>query len=157
MVESLSRPGSNLTGISNLTAEVQPKKLQFLHELLPAARVIAFLVNRANPSSGLQERELQDAAGKLGLHLETLEVSAEREIEPALSTAAQREAAAAFLMADGFLVSRGEQIITAALRHRIPTIAGPAEAQAGGLLGYGPDLADAVRTCLHFVLPSAHR
>jgi putative ABC transport system substrate-binding protein len=145
MVESLNRPTSNLTGISNLSAEVQPKKLQLLHELLPSAKVIAFLVNRANASFELQERELQEAAAKLGLRLEILDLSREEEIEPALAVAAQREAAAAFLMSDGFQVSRSEQIIAIALRHRIPVIAGPMEARAGGLLGYGPNLADAYR------------
>ena len=145
MVETLNRPGSNLTGISNLSAEVQPKKLQLLHELLPDARVIAFLVNRANPSLELQERELREAAGKLGLRLQTLEISAESDIEPVLASASQHEAAAIFLMADGFLVSRSEHIIAAALERRLPVVGLPGEAQAGGLLGYGPDLADAYR------------
>jgi putative ABC transport system substrate-binding protein len=145
MVESLNRPGSNLTGISNLGTEVQPKKLQLLHELLPAAKVFAFLVNRTNPSFELQERELHDAAAKLGLRLEVIDLSAEGEIEPALAVAAQREAAAAFLMTDGFLLSQSEQIIAVALRRRIPIIGWPTDARAGGLLGYGPNLADAYR------------
>src|SRR6516225_5276093 len=62
VVESLNRPSLNLTGFSNLTNEVQPKALGLLHELLPAAKVIGFVVNRANPTSAPQERELEDAA-----------------------------------------------------------------------------------------------
>jgi putative ABC transport system substrate-binding protein len=144
-VESLNRPGSNLTGISNLTNQVQPKKLELLHELLPNAKVIAFLVNPANPASGLQVRELQDAATKLGLRLNVLNASTETEIENSLTMAAQSGAAAVFLMSDGFLVSQSETIVALTLRSRIPTFATPEQVAVGVLLGYGPDLAEAYR------------
>jgi putative ABC transport system substrate-binding protein len=144
-VESLNRPGSNLTGVSNLTTQVQPKKLELLHELLPNAKVIAFLVNPANPASGLQVRELQDAATKLGLRLDVLNASTETEIENSLNMAAQSGAAAVFLMSDGFLISRSETIVALTLRNRIPTFATPEQVAVGALLGYGPDLAEAYR------------
>jgi putative ABC transport system substrate-binding protein len=144
-VGSLNRPSANLTGISNLTTEVQPKKLQLLHELLPDAKVVAFLVNPGNPASGLQVHELQDAAAKLGLHLDIINASTEQEIESALPSALQHGAAAVFVMSDGFLVSQIERIIAPGLRNKIPTFSTPEQVAAGALLGYGPDLAVAYR------------
>ena len=142
VVESLNRPSLNLTGFSNLTNEVQPKALGLLHELLPAAKVIGFVVNRANPTSAPQERELEDAATKLGIGLEVLNAPTEREIEATIVEAARRGVAAVFIMSDGFLVSQSEKIIALALQRKIPTVATTSVdlAEAGGLLNYGPDL-----------------
>jgi putative ABC transport system substrate-binding protein len=140
-VESLNRPSLNLTGFSNLTNEVQPKALGLLHELLPAAKVIGFVVNRANPTSAPQERELEDAATKLGIRLEVLDASAEREIETTIVEAARRGVAAVFVMSDGFLVSQSDKIAVLALQQKIPTVATTVDlAEAGGFLTYGPDL-----------------
>jgi putative ABC transport system substrate-binding protein len=144
-VESLNRPGTNLTGVSNLTNEVQPKKLQLLHEILPNAMGVAFLVNPTNPASALQARELQNAAAKLGLFLEVFNASTQDEIKSALTIAGQHGVAAVFLMSDGFLVSQSAMIVALALRYRIPTFATPEQAAVGVLLGYGPNIADAYR------------
>jgi putative ABC transport system substrate-binding protein len=128
-----------------LTNEVQPKKLQLLHEILPNAKEIAFIVNPTNPAWALQVRELQDAAAKLGLLLNVLNASSQAEIKSALTMAGQHGAAAVFLMSDGFLTSQSAMIVALALQYRIPTFATPEQVAVGALLGYGPDIADAYR------------
>jgi putative tryptophan/tyrosine transport system substrate-binding protein len=105
VVESLSRPGANVTGVSNLVGEVEPKKLELLHRLVPDAKVIAVFLNPANPTAEPQTQDLRDAARKLGLQLQLWETSTEAEIESNISKAVHGDAGAAFFVNDGFLIS----------------------------------------------------
>jgi ABC-type uncharacterized transport system substrate-binding protein len=147
-VASLSRPGGNLTGVTQLNVEVGPKRLELAHELVPAATIIGLLVNPANPT--LAEpitRNLQEASRTLGLKLHVLHASTEREIEKAFATLLQLRAGALVISPDPFFVIQSEQLAALALRQALPAIFQYRQfAAAGGLASYGGSIADAYRT-----------
>jgi putative ABC transport system substrate-binding protein len=139
LVASLARPGGNLTGVSSLVVELNPKRLQLLRELVPQARVIGMLVNPSNPATERMTREAQDAARADGLPLVVLNVGSESEIDAAFTSLVQRQAGALLVGTDPFLTGRNEQVATLAARHGIPAIYGwPEFTTAGGLISYGP-------------------
>ncbi len=146
LVASLNRPGGNITGVSILNVELAPKRLELLHELLPAATDMALLVNPSNPNAEIQSRDLEAAARTLGLELHVLHARAEGDFEPALAALAQMRAGALLIGPDTFFVSRFAQLAALALRHAVPTISQYREfAVAGGLMGYGGSLYEPVR------------
>jgi putative ABC transport system substrate-binding protein len=139
LVASLARPGGNLTGVSSLVVELNPKRLQLLREMVPQARVIGMLVNPSNPATERMTREAQDAARADGLPLVVLNVGSESEIDAAFTALVQRQAGALLVGTDPFLTGRNEQVATLAARHGIPAIYGwPEFTTAGGLISYGP-------------------
>jgi putative ABC transport system substrate-binding protein len=139
LVASLARPGGNLTGVSSLVVELNPKRLQLLRELVPQARVIGMLVNPSNPATERMTREAQDAARADGLQLVVLNAGSESEIDAAFTALVQRQAGALLVGTDPFLTGRNEQVATLAARHGIPAIYGwPEFITAGGLISYGP-------------------
>ena len=146
LVPSLARPGGNLTGVTNLTAEVAPKRLEMLHAVVPTAP-IALLINPKSPElSEPQLQELQVAARKLGLQLHVLNASTEPEIDTAFATLVQLRAGGLVIGADALFSSRAEQLAALALRHRIPAIYQyPEFTAAGGLMSYGSNLRDMLR------------
>jgi putative ABC transport system substrate-binding protein len=146
LVPSLARPGGNLTGVTNLTAEVGPKRLEMLHAVVPTA-TIALLVNPKSPElSEPQSQELQVAARRLGLQLHVLNASTEPEIDTAFATLVQLRAGGLVIGADALFSSRVEQLAALALRHRIPAIYQfPEFTAAGGLMSYGNNLPDMLR------------
>jgi putative tryptophan/tyrosine transport system substrate-binding protein len=146
-VASLNRPGGNVTGVTLINGELLPKKLELLHELLPAATKIALLLATSDPVSARENIEgAQLAARRYGLEIIILECSTEKEIEAAFATAIQQRAAALYVSAGAFLVSRREQIAALALRHALPTMAGTREAAvAGQLMSYGSNQVDVYR------------
>jgi putative ABC transport system substrate-binding protein len=124
--------------------EIGPKRLELLHELIPAARVIGLLVNPANPSAEAQSRDLQAAVRKFGLELHVLHASTDRDIEAVFASLAQLKAGALIIGADPFLTSRAEQLGALTVRHKVPAIFLYRDfAAAGGLMSYGPSLPDA--------------
>jgi putative tryptophan/tyrosine transport system substrate-binding protein len=140
LVGSLNRPGGNLTGVTTLSDEVGPKRLELLHELVPTASIIVLLVNPTNPNAEPQSRDLQAAARTLGLQLHVLHASIERDFDTAFATLAQLRAGALVIGADTFFLSprRSEQLATLALGHAIPTISFNRDfTAAGGLMSYG--------------------
>jgi putative tryptophan/tyrosine transport system substrate-binding protein len=144
---SLSRPGGNLTGVTVLSVELAPKRLQILHELLPTTTSVALLVN---PTSGaLAEtlsREVEAAAGKLGLHLHLLDASTERDFDTVFASLSLLHAGGLVIGSDPFFGSRSAQLAALAVRHAVATIYEYREfAAAGGLTGYGASLLDAFR------------
>jgi putative ABC transport system substrate-binding protein len=146
LVGSLNRPGGNLTGVSILNVELAPKRLELLHELVPAATLIALLVNPANPNAETLSRELQAAARTLGLQLHVLRASTERDFDAVFATLLQLQAGGLVIGPDTFFVSRTEQLTALALRHAVPAISLYREfAVAGGLMSYGGNGTDAVR------------
>jgi putative ABC transport system substrate-binding protein len=142
LVSSLSRPGANLTGVNTLGAEVGPKHVELLHELLPAARDFALLVNPTNPPlAAVQSRDIPEAATRLGIRLRILHASNGSELEAVLAMAEPL-----VIGADAFFNSRGERLAALALRNRIPTISPYREfTEAGGLLSYGGSIAEGSR------------
>jgi putative tryptophan/tyrosine transport system substrate-binding protein len=147
LIASLSRPGGNLTGVTGLSAEIGPKRLELLHELLPTAGNIALLVNPTSPAqTDPQSRDLQGAAGKLGLQLHVLRAGTEREIDSAFETLVQRRVGGLVIGPGVFFNTRSEQLAALALRHAVPTIYQYREfAAAGGLMSYGTNLTDMFR------------
>jgi putative tryptophan/tyrosine transport system substrate-binding protein len=146
LVASLNHPGGNLTGVTGMGLMLGAKRLDLLHELLPAARVVALLVNSKNANSQSQSRDLQTAAGTLGLTLHVLQAASEGEIEDAFSTARQSGVGGLVIEGDPYFTSRSDMLATLALYSAMPTIYQfRAFAAAGGLISYGSDIADSYR------------
>ena len=147
LAASLSRPGGNVTGVSNLNVEVGPKRLQLAHELNPAATVIALLVNPTNPLAEAVARDLQATARTLGVQLHVLHASSERDFDAVFTAAVQLRAAALVIgSADPLFGSRAAQLGALALRHGVPAIYQFREfAAAGGLVSYGGRFTDSYR------------
>jgi ABC-type uncharacterized transport system substrate-binding protein len=146
LVASLNRPGGNITGVSFFTAELEGKRLGLLHELVPRAAAIAALVNPTNANADDQSRELKDAARTLGLELHILNAVSEGEIDKSFATLAQTRAGALLVASDPFFFGRRQQLIALAARHAVPAIyEWRAFAEAGGLMSYGTNQAEAYR------------
>jgi putative ABC transport system substrate-binding protein len=146
LVASLNRPGGNMTGVSFLANALPAKLFELLHEAVPSATSVGYLVNPTNPNVESDTRDVQAAADKLGQELLVVKASTESEIEAAFAAALQRRAAALEVNIDPFLASRRDQIVTLAARHALPTISGFRDyAVAGGLMSYGASIFDASR------------
>ena len=146
LVESLARPGKNVTGVSWFGVDLVPKQLALLHELVSKAHGIGLLVDRNIGDPASQVREAQAAARTLGLQLVVLNVRAAGDIDMAFANLAREHADALVVGAGGFLVSQRNQIIALAARYAVPTIYGFREYSAdGGLVSYGNDISDAFR------------
>ena len=146
LVAGLSRPGGNLTGVSLLNAELGPKRLALLHELVPTATIIALLVNPNNPNAETLSEDAQAAARTLGLKLHVLHASTERDFDTAFATLVQLRAGALVIGTDGFFVSQNERLAALTVRHAVPAIfQGREFATAGGLMAYAGSDTDANR------------
>jgi putative ABC transport system substrate-binding protein len=145
LITSLSRPGGNITGVANLNVELGPKKLELLHELVPAATVIGLLVNPANPNNEIRSKDIEAAARTLGLEVYVLRASTEREIDDVFAGLVQARVGALVINPDPFFTSRMEQLVALTARYAMPTIYNREFAAAGGLVGYGVNLTDAYR------------
>jgi putative tryptophan/tyrosine transport system substrate-binding protein len=147
LVTSLSRPGGNITGVTQLNVEVAPKRLEFAHELVPAATVIAVLVNPTSYNAENELGDLQASARILGVRLHVLQASTERDFDTVFENLVQLRVAALVIGNDGFFFSRSEQLGALTLRHRIPAIYQPGGfITAGGLMSYGGSTEDIYRT-----------
>jgi putative ABC transport system substrate-binding protein len=147
LVASLSRPGGNVTGVTQTNAEVAPKLLEMLHELLPATRIVGLLINPADPAlADTQKKEFFSAAQALGVELHVLNASTEADIDAAYATLIQLRAGGLVISTDPFFTSRSEHIAALAASHGVPAAyKGREFAAAGGLLSYGTDIADTFR------------
>ena len=145
LVASLNRPGGNLTGVSYLNAEVAPKRLELLHEFIPAAKSIALLVNPADPvAAEKQAKELEAAVRTLGLHLPLVKASNAIEIEDAFSALVRDGVEALQIGVDPLFANHTDQLVALATRHKVPTIYPWREfTAAGGLMNYGASIPDA--------------
>jgi putative ABC transport system substrate-binding protein len=143
-VASLNRPGSNLTGVTFLGTMMTTKQLEVLHETVPNAPLIAFLVNPANPRSDSEIKVVQAATEALGIRLLVLKASVESDFAATFAMLAQQRAGALLVDIDPYFNSRADQLIAFAARHAIPTIYPLREyVAAGGLMSYGTSLSDA--------------
>jgi putative ABC transport system substrate-binding protein len=146
LVASLSRPGGNLTGVTNVAVELGPKQLELMHEMVPKATVIALLVNPTNPNAETQSRDLKAAARTLGLELHALHASTERELDMVFAHLAELQTGALVIGTDPFFTSRGEQLAALTLRYAVPTIYQFRQfAAAGGLMSYGGGFTEGYR------------
>ena len=145
LIPSLSRPGGNVTGVTNLNVELGPKKLELLHELIPTATIIGLLLNSANPSSEIASKDMQAAARSLGVELHVQRASTEREIDGIFASLIQSRVGGLVIGPDPFFTGRIEQLVALTVRHAIPAIYNREFAVAGGLIGYGGSLTDAYR------------
>ena len=147
LVASLSRPGGNLTGVTSLNVEVGPKRLELLHELVPAVNVIGLLVNPNNANAQTLSKDLQVAARKLGLQLHVLHAGNERDFDGVFVDLVQLRAGALVIGTDAFLTSHSERLAALALRHAMPAIYQyPEFTAAGGLMSYGGSIKETFRT-----------
>ena len=132
--------------MTNLNAELAPKRLELLHEVVPATRSIALLVNPASPFAERLSTDTQTAARTLGLQLHVLHASTESDFDTVFATLVQMRAGALVINNDAFFLSRIEQLAALTVRHAVPTISAYREfAAAGGLMSYGGSLTDAYR------------
>jgi putative ABC transport system substrate-binding protein len=147
LVASLSRPGGNATGITLVGGELGPKRVELLHEAVPAAKRIAIIVNQNNRV--MTEDDIlgaQMAAQRLGLEIITLNGGSEYEVEEAFAAAARQGVSAVIVGAEANLASRRKQIAALGLRHKLPTVStGREQVEAGYLIGYGPDAPEMYR------------
>jgi putative tryptophan/tyrosine transport system substrate-binding protein len=144
LVASLNQPGGNATGVTQLNAEVVPKRLELLHELLPAASVMAVLVNPADPVlAESSSRALLSAAHPLGLELKVLNASTERDFDKVFANVIQLRAGGLVICADAFLNGHAEQLGALTIRNLVPAIFETREFVAGGgLASYGGNIQD---------------
>jgi putative ABC transport system substrate-binding protein len=147
LVGSLARPGGNLTGINFLTGELQAKRLELLRELVPGVVRVAVLVNPTNPTNAERTvRDVETAARALGLQIQVLNAGTSREIDAAFETLGGERPDALFVGGEGFFISRRVQLAILAAQRSIPATYGSREyAEAGGLMSYGANIADAWR------------
>jgi putative ABC transport system substrate-binding protein len=151
LVESLNRPGRNLTGVALLVQELIAKRLALLHEVAPAITSIGFLVNLIGPRAAIDIREAEiheaeTAAHALGVHLVIQSASNPSEIEAALSAFLEQHVGAVLVSGDPFLLNNAEQLAALVARHKVPAIYALREfVQAGGLMSYGASFSDAHR------------
>ena len=146
LVASLNRPGGNVTGVVTLNIDTGQKRLELLHELLPAATTIGLLLNPTNAVAEIQSKDLQAAARTLGLQLRIVHASTEHDFDPAFTTLSQARAGGLVIGTDGFLVSQSAQLAALAVRHALPAIFQyRAFVTAGGLMSYGGSVTDSYR------------
>jgi len=143
LVASLARPGGNATGFNYFIGEVEAKRLGMLRELMPKAVRLALLVNPAGQARPERLNELVATAGRLGLESIVLNAGSSAEIDAAFAAIARQRADALFVIGDGFFNSRRVQLATLTARDRLPaSYATRPYVEVGGLMSYGPDLAD---------------
>ena len=146
LVASLNRPGGNITGVHMLILSLGAKRLGLLHELMPAANPVGILVNPNFADALTQLRDVEDAAQSLGLKLVVQKAGTEFEFETAFADLARQKAGAILVIADPFFTSQRVEIAALAARYAMPAVFELREyAAAGGLMSYGPDLADGYR------------
>ncbi|AMN40366.1 ABC transporter substrate-binding protein [Rhodoplanes sp. Z2-YC6860] len=146
LVQSLNKPGGNVTGINLIFGALGAKRLEYLRSLVPTATTLGILSNPDYPSAATEVRDVVAGARDLGLTIATADATAERDFEPAFAGLAGQKVAGLIVADDPFLQSRRDQIVGLAARHRMPAVYFSRDfADAGGLMSYGPNIVDAYR------------
>ncbi len=152
LVASLGRPGGNLTGLSDITVDMSAKRLELVKEVVPTASRVAVLWNPTHLTNPLQLRETQAAAQALGVTVQSLAVQGADEFERAFAAMMRERAGALVVLADPLTVFHRSRLANLAAKHRLPAIYPFREqAEAGGLMSYGPHLPDLWRRAAIFV------
>jgi putative ABC transport system substrate-binding protein len=146
LVDSLNRPGGNVTGVTLLSVELGPKLLELAHEVVPTATVMALLVNPTSPLAETLWRETRAAARTLGLQLHVLQASTEREFDTVAAALVELRVGALLIGPDVLFTNGSDKLAALMLRHALPAIYPVREfAAAGGLISYGPSIAETWR------------
>ena len=146
LVASLSRPGSNVTGVNQLSNVLEEKRFGLLHELLPSAVLIGVLVNPNSPYAESQTSEVQAAARKLGQQIVLVKAGSEHNLEAAFEAIVKQGAGALIVASDPLFNNRRDQLVALAARYAVPASYSQREyAVAGGLMSYGTSITDAYR------------
>jgi putative ABC transport system substrate-binding protein len=151
-IASLARPGGNITGMTEMAAQLSGKRLELIKATVPGLSRVAVFWNPPNPAYGPALRELEAAAPTLGLKLQRLEVRVPGDLEGAFEAAARQRVGALIAPSDPLVSNRPRMIADLALKYRLPTMMVNKEfVEAGGLLSYGPDLTDSYRRAAAYV------
>jgi putative tryptophan/tyrosine transport system substrate-binding protein len=146
LVDSINRPGGNVTGVSVLAGDLETKRIQLLHELLPRAAVIGALLDANDPQAKLQSEEVESAGRRLGVATRSVNVGSESEFDDAFATLARERTDALIVTASVFFNVNRDRIIALAARYAIPAVYELREfADAGGLMTYSPSLTESFR------------
>jgi putative ABC transport system substrate-binding protein len=146
LVASLARPGGNVTGISNLSATMEAKRIGLLREVVPQATTLGVLLNPNNPTVGNQQKDIEKAARAVGLRVHAVQASTASELDAAFDSIAQNRIPALLVTADAFFTASRDKLTILAARDAVPTIYYFRDfAVAGGLMSYGASLADQYR------------
>jgi putative tryptophan/tyrosine transport system substrate-binding protein len=144
LVVSLNRPGGNLTGWTNFGSQITPKRLQLLHELLPTADHVAFLVNSNYPVTTSELEDMKAAASDMALKVSTFNASSENDLDAAFAAMVNAQTKALIVQNEPYFNNRRDQIVGLAARYAIPAIYHRREVVlAGGLISYGSPLTEA--------------
>jgi putative ABC transport system substrate-binding protein len=145
VVDSLSRPGGNITGVSSLSVDVSPKRLELMHDLMPTAAKLAIVANPTSPTANSQLQKLRSAAESLGVDLQVLNASAEKEFEPIFATVGQEKGGLVFT-SDPYFAFRSGRLAELAMKYRVPSITQSRDFPiSGGLMSYGGDFVQSHR------------
>jgi putative ABC transport system substrate-binding protein len=151
LVDSLARPGGNITGLSSQLADLSPKRIGLLREAVPHIRKLAIMANAGNPAAVLEMREVQETAGKLGLDTVMLKIQQAADVASAIEGLDSRSDAL-YVSTDPLVLTNRVQLNILALSARLPTMYGAREnVEAGGLMSYGPNIPDQFRRAAGFV------
>jgi putative ABC transport system substrate-binding protein len=146
LVVSLNRPGGNLTGAAHINVETAPKRLELMHELIPAEKIIGLLLNPTNPVTQSVAATVRSAAGSLGLELKVLHAHSDEEVDRAFASLRETKVGALVIGTDPFFTSRAERLGSLSLRLAMPAIYQYREfAAAGGVMSYGGSITDSYR------------
>jgi putative ABC transport system substrate-binding protein len=146
VVDSLSRPGGNLTGVTSLSVEVSRKRLEFMLEVRPGSKVFAVAINPTSPTSSSQLKNLHAAAESLGVSLVVLKTSAEEEFDGMFAAVHASQAGGLVFSSDPYFAYRSQQLAALAVRHGVPAMTQSRDfTLAGGLMSYGGDFSQSHR------------
>ncbi len=146
VVDSMSRPGGNLTGVSSQSVEVSRKRLEFLHEVRPSTNVFAVAINPTSPTSDTQLKNLGTAAESLGLELVVMKTSAEQEFDGMFKAVSEMRTGGLVFSSDPYFAYRSELLALLAARHSVPAMTQSRDFPlAGGLMSYGGDFSQSHR------------
>jgi putative ABC transport system substrate-binding protein len=152
LVADMGRPGGNLTGVTFFAAELGPKRLELLRELVPDANTIALLVNPTNPLTELSVRSMQAAARSIQRQIITAGASTAEECEGAFAAIARQRPGGLIINNDSFFVDRREQLVALTMRYGIPTVHfDPSFMTVGGLMSYTDDRQESFRQAGRYV------
>jgi putative ABC transport system substrate-binding protein len=152
VIESLPKPGGNVTGIANLHAELAPKQLELLREAVAPLSRVGILVSPQNPAADLVRRHAKHAMAKLGVAVQTVDVTDTRTIERAIVTLKRDRIDAVLVPGDPFFLPYTQQIVDLTLQHRLPAMYGSRDiVEMGGLIAYGPNVPELFRGAALYV------
>jgi putative ABC transport system substrate-binding protein len=146
LVASMNRPGANVTGVSRFSVALDPKRIELLHEAVPKAAVVAFLVNAGSPRADMQVKQIEESARSLGVTLKLSSVSAQSDLDGAFAAWQQQGVGAMLVASDPAMTSWAERIVALALRYAMPAMFNARSfVEAGGLMSYDSSLTDSFR------------